>query len=254
MEWLGPNRDVIGREKAGIVRSGRPAVVADRVPPAGLLDEIAKRGGHLRLIGTDFEAESMDGRFRYRGSDGRERVFPRPGFGGRIQLDNAAAAVAVVDSMQATLPVADPAIVDGLAGARIRGRFERIDVAGVEWIFDVAHNPAAAALFHQALGELPPVARTIAVFGAMADKDLEQVLVRFVPGVDAWFVGGVDSDRGADPDRIRELLIRLGAQTVTVFSDVAGAAQAALANQADRVLAFGSIDTVGPSLDVVGIY
>jgi dihydrofolate synthase/folylpolyglutamate synthase len=254
MEWLGPDRNVIGREKAGIVRAGRPAIVADRQPPAGLLDEIEQRGGDVRLIGTDFEIESFDGRLRYRARHGAPRLFPRPGFGGRIQVDNAAAVVAVVDSMQSALSVDDDAIVAGLQTARIKGRFERLDVAGVEWVFDVAHNPAAAALFHQALCELEPVARTIAVFGAMADKDLEQVLIRFVPAVDAWFVGGIDSERGADPAQVAALLTRLGARHVATFDDIATAAQAALADSADRVLAFGSFYTVGPSLDAVAIY
>jgi len=152
------------------------------------------------------------------------------------------------------LPVADDAIVEGLRTARIKGRFERVDVEGVEWVFDVAHNPAAAALFHQALGELAPVARTVAVFGAMADKDLEQVLNRFVPAVDAWFVGGIDSDRGADPETVAALLTRLGARRVAAFPDITQAAQAALAESADRVLAFGSFYTVGPSLEAVAIY
>jgi dihydrofolate synthase/folylpolyglutamate synthase len=254
MEWLGPDRDVIGREKAGIVRAGRPVIVADRQPPAGLLDEIDKRGGDARIIGRDFDVESIDGRFGFRAGRNAPRLFPRPGFGGRIQLDNAAAVVAVVDSMQAALPVADDAIVEGLQTARIKGRFERVDVAGVEWVFDVAHNPAAAALFHQALGELAPVARTIAVFGAMADKDLEQVLNRFVPAVAAWFVGGIESERGADPATVAALLTRLGARRVAAFPDVTKAAQAALAESADRVLAFGSFYTVGPSLEAVAIY
>jgi folylpolyglutamate synthase/dihydropteroate synthase len=80
------------------------------------------------------------------------------------------------------------------------------------------------------------------------------VLNRFVPAVDTWFVGGIDSERGADPERIRALLTRLGARNVETFTDVTKAAQAALAAQADRVLAFGSFYTVGPSLDAVGLY
>jgi dihydrofolate synthase/folylpolyglutamate synthase len=254
MEWLGPDRDVIGREKAGIVRAGKPVIVADRNPPGGLLDEIGRRGGVPSIIGVDYVAEPGDRGFTFRTAGRTPRRFPRPAFGGRIQIDNAAAVVAVADSMQASLPVADTAIAAGIESARIAGRFERFNVGAVEWIFDVAHNPAAAKLFYEAVAELPPVACTIAVFGAMADKDIEQVVYRFVPGVDAWFVGAIDSDRGADPQHLALLLTRLGARDVSTYTDMATAARAARAAPADRVLAFGSFYAVGPSLDAVGLY
>jgi dihydrofolate synthase/folylpolyglutamate synthase len=254
MEWLGSDRDQIGREKAGIVRPGRPVVVADRAPPEGLVDEISLRGGKPSMIGVDFSIDESADHFQYRVANRPPRLFPRPAFGGRIQLDNAAAVVAVIDSMQAALPVGDDAISTGLKSARIKGRFDRAMIDGVEWIFDVAHNPAAAALFHSALGELAPAARTLAVFGAMRDKDLNKVLAQFVPDVDAWFVGGIDSDRGAGPEAIAAILTDLGARDVSVFTDVSAAARAALAKPADRVLVFGSFYSVGPAMEVVGLY
>ena len=254
MEYLGPNRDVIGREKAGIVRRGRPVVVADDEPPAGLLAEIARRGGELKIVGADFGAETLSGGLRYWRRGGAAREFPRPSFGGRIQLGNAAAVIAVVDAMRPRLPVSDEAVAAGLAGARIKGRFDRAVIDTSEWIFDVAHNPAAAALLNEALAELDPVPRTAAVFGAMRDKDLKAVLAPFVPLVERWFVGGIDSDRGAAPGDIVALLAALGAGAAESFPDVAAAARAARAAHADRVLAFGSFYTVGPAMQAVGIY
>ncbi len=96
--------------------------------------------------------------------------------------------------------------------------------------------------------------RTLAVFGAMGDKDLKTVLEPFVKLVDAWFVGSIDSDRGAKPVDLASLLRLLGAPDVSTYADVHAAAQAARAASADRVLAFGSFYTVGPALDAVRLY
>jgi dihydrofolate synthase/folylpolyglutamate synthase len=254
MEYLGPDRDVIGREKAGIVRAGRPVIVADTNPPAGLLDEIARRGGALELIGRDFSVAPFGEGLEYRHANGEPRHFPRPGFGGRIQLGNAAAVIAAVDALHARLPVAEAAMAAGLAAARVRGRCERVSVNGSEWIFDVAHNPASAALLFASLAELAPVERTIAVFGAMRDKDLASVIRPFVPLVDGWLIGGIDSDRGAAPAEIAAVLDAVGARGVQCHTDIAAAARAARDTGAGRVLAFGSFYTVGPAMKTVGIY
>lgn len=263
MEYLGPDRDAIGYEKAGIARPDRPVIVADRDPPQGLLDEIGRRGGRVALIGIDFSAESLGDRFTYQSANRSGHRFPRPAFGGRIQLDNAAAVVAVVDAMQAELPVTDASIARGLESARLKGRFDRVVVGRgdnvtasdpTEWVFDVAHNPAAAELFGEALADLDPVPRTIAVFGAMGDKDIAAVVRPFVAIVDAWFVGGVDSERGAKAEGLAALLEREGARNVTVCADVAAATRAAQSTAADRVLVFGSFYTVGPAMQAVGLY
>lgn len=254
MEWLGPDRDAIGREKAGIVRAGRPVVVADPDPPRGLLEEIERRGGRASIIGRDFRASRIDGQLSFEQEGKLPRRFPRPSFGGRIQFVNAGAVVALVDTMQSALPADDVAIASGLSSAHIKGRFERVIVDGVEWLFDVAHNPASAALFRESLAELPRVERTIAVFGAMADKDLSAVLAPFEPMVASWFVCGIDSERGASPTDLAELLGKLGARDVSCFADVSAATRAACKSPAERVLAFGSFYTVGPALDALGLY
>jgi len=254
MEYLGPDRDAIGREKAGIVRAGRPAIVADESPPAGLLDAIRDRGGDLRLINRDFGAEAADGGLSFWQRGQAPRPFPKPAFGGRIQLGNAAAVIACVDALQTAVPVADAAIAAGLAAARLKGRFDLCLVDGREWIFDVAHNRASAAQLFAALSSLAPVGRTVAVFGAMRDKDLESVVQPFIPVVDTWYLGAIDSDRGASPEELARVLDRLGARRIERFADVAAAAQAARTAPVDRILAFGSFYTVGPAMQAVGLY
>lgn len=254
MEYLGPDRNAIGYEKAGIVRPARPVVVADRDPPAGLLDEIAERRGALSRIGVDFEVAQAPGGLEYRSGAEPPRHFPRPAFGSRIQLDNAAAVIRVVDALAEVLPVSAGALAKGLATARIRGRFDIATIAGVEWVFDVAHNPAAARLFRDALADLAPVSRTIAVFGAMRDKDMKAVLEPFLPIVDAWHIGGIDSDRGASPEAIAALLVDLGAPRIERHRDIESATRGAQATPGVRVLVFGSFYTVGPAMETLRLY
>ena len=254
MEWLGPDRNAIGREKAGIVRPGCPVVVADADPPTGLIDEIRRRRGDAAIIGRDFSLDPSDGGFLFRRGDEPVRFFPRPAFGGRVQFVNAAAAVAIVDEIRALLPVTDDAIATGISTAGLKGRFERAVVDSSEWVFDVAHNPASAMLFYESLQGLEPVPRTVAVFGAMADKDLDAVVEPFVPLVDCWFVGGIDSDRGATPQTIASLLGRCGSPEVSIHDEISDAARAARSSGADRILVFGSFYAVGPAMSAVGIY
>lgn len=254
-EWLGKGRDAIGREKAGILRSGRPAIVADADPPASLLAIAASLGADLKLIGRDFSAERDDDALVYRMPGRTDERLPRPSFGVRAQLHNAAACIAVVDSLQAMLPVTRMAVGEGLRQVRIAGRLDRHLIDGVEWIFDVAHNPAAAARMLDALELTSCPGRSWAVFGAMRDKDLAGVLRGFVASTAGWFVAPLESERGATAEEVCGVLAGLGAEAVA-YADVAEACHAARlrAEPGDRVLVFGSFYTVGPALAALGLY
>ncbi|MBN1237621.1 MAG: bifunctional folylpolyglutamate synthase/dihydrofolate synthase [Gammaproteobacteria bacterium] len=255
-DYLGGDRETIGREKAGIMRSGRPVVVGDREPPQSVLEHARSIGAELEILGRDFDFRRENGSwtFEARGVP-RHEGLPRVPFGGVVQYQNAACCVALVDRLDGVLPVGDAALARGLAGARLRGRADRHVLDGVEWVFDVAHNPAAAAAFRDIVGDLPPAPRTIAVFAAMHDKDHAGVLGRFVPTVDRWFVAGVDDERGAPADMLLDVLRRLGAERAEACADVAAACAAAArdARPGQRVLVFGSFYTVGPAMEALGL-
>lgn len=256
-EWLGPDREAIGREKAGIMRAGRPVVVADRAPPCSLAEIADALGARLQLIGRNFDCalEEAADELVYRAAE-RERRLPRPRFGGREQIDNAGACVRLVECLAPELPVDDAALRRGIANARLPGRVERHVVDGVEWIFDVAHNPAAVARLDASLQGLPPAVMTAAVFGGMGDKDLVAVLRPFCARVDRWFVAGLNTERAASTGTVAGLLASLGARGVEMHADVASACAAARASAApgSRVIVFGSFYTVGPALAALGIY
>lgn len=253
-DWLGPDREAIGREKAGIMRPDRPVIIAASDPPQSLLDAVRATGARARLIGQDFRVEPHRRGLVYRGAGGASRTFPRPPFGGDIQLVNVAACIAAFDELRSLLAVDDGAVERGLADVRLFGRIERRIVDGVDYVFDVAHNPAAAAVLRAELDRLPRAERTAAVFGALQDKDLAGILGPFISVVDAWFVGEVDSERGASTALLRATLDGLGARSLRTFLDIGTAAVAARDSAANRIVVFGSFYSVGPAMTALGIY
>ena len=254
--WLGPDRESIGREKAGIMRRGKPVVIGDRRPPASLLEHAAAVQAEPRLVGRDFDYR-RNGRNWRRVRDGAAGpLLPLPEYGGDEQFGNAAACAAVVDALGERLPVADAALAAGIRSAVLYGRFDRRQLEGVEWVFDVAHNPAAAEVFAASLRRSPRSPRTLAVFAAMRDKDLAGVLAPFLTCVDRWFVTQASSERGATAVELCELLAARGARVVDAATGVAAACAAAraAARSGDRVLVFGSFHTVGAATESLGLY
>ncbi len=86
MDWLGPDRDSIGREKAGIARAGRPVIVGELDPPAGLLDALAARGAQVERAGLDFRIERHIGGWHWRHRDGSAMELPDPALAAPVQV------------------------------------------------------------------------------------------------------------------------------------------------------------------------
>jgi dihydrofolate synthase/folylpolyglutamate synthase len=255
-EWLGDTREEIGREKAGIVRRGKPVVIGDRAVPASVLELAAERGAVPHVIGRDFDVRRTGAGWRRARDADDAPPLPLPPFGGAEQLDNAASCAAVVDSLATVLPVSDAALAAGIARAYLRGRMERHDVDGVEWLFDVGHNPAAAVGLAASVRRLPAAARTWVVFAAMRDKDLAGVVQPFATDAHGWFVAQANAERGATAAELGLLLESFGAAAVHVAVDVGAACAAARAAAApgDRVVVYGSFHTVGVALESLRLY
>jgi dihydrofolate synthase/folylpolyglutamate synthase len=255
-EWLGDTREEIGREKAGIVRGGKPVVIGDRAVPASVLELAAARGAVPYVIGRDFDFRRAGSGWRRARDPDTAPLLPLPPYGAAEQFANAASCAAVVDSLAAELPVADAALAAGIGRAFLRGRMERREIDGVEWLFDVGHNPAAAAGLGEAVRRLPPAARTWIVFAAMRDKDLAGVVQPFAAAAHGWFVAQANTERGATGAELGTLLESFGATAAHVAADVAAACAAARAAAApgDRVVVYGSFHTVGVALEALRLY
>lgn len=250
MDYLGDTREQIGFEKAGIYRGGRPAVCADPEPPASLLAHAVQIGADLRRLGRDFSAARAGERWGYHGRALSWPDLPLPAMAGSCQLRNAAGALAVLEALQARLPAAPEAVRQGIAKARVAGRFQRI-ARRPDVIVDVAHNAEAARALAATLREQPISGRTFAVAGLLADKDADAVVAALADGVDAWWTCTPDSPRARDAVALAAVLHAHGVRTVNVQPDVKAALAAArsAAGEDDRILVFGSFYTVAAVLD-----
>ncbi len=251
MEYLGDSREKIGFEKAGIFRAGRPAICADPAPPTSLLEHARALGADLRCVERDFFAQRDGDRWTYRGRDRIWMDLPMPAMAGACQLRNAAGALAGLEALHARLQVSETALRQGLAVARVPGRFQRIARAP-EVILDVAHNPEAARALAATLRGQPAAGRTLAVVGMLADKDAAGVFAALRGEIDAWWTCTPSSPRAQDAAVLAAALrAHAGAAAVHVQPDVITALAEArsAAREDDRILVFGSFYTVAAVLD-----
>jgi len=250
VDYLGPTREAIGFEKAGIYRAARPAICADVDPPQSLLDHARNIGADLRRIGTDFGYEAQSGKWRFWSRDKVRDALPYPALVGAYQLANASAALSVLDSLSERLPVSQADVRRGLQEVVLAGRFQVLPGRPVV-VLDVAHNPHAARALASNLARQPCPGRTLAVMGMLNDKDITGVIRELAGRIDQWFLAGLPPPRGASAQTLRVHLAEAGEEgAVAVFDDVAGAYRAAClaAAQDDRILIFGSFYTVAAVL------
>ena len=251
MDYLGRTREDIGREKAGIFRSGRPAVCAERNPPAALVEHAESIGARLLRIGRDFDFIAEGRQWRYRGPGGERYGLPVPALRGDYQFGNASAAVATLGVLRDRVPITTGAIREGLVSVELPGRFQVLP-GRPTIVLDVAHNPHAARVLAASLGAMGFHPETYAVFGMYADKDIGSVIDAVKPRIDHWYLAGLPGARGAPALMIIEKLRAAGvAQTaIHAFDTIASAFRAArdAASNADRIIVFGSFLTVAAAL------
>ena len=250
-EYLGPDREAIALEKAGIMRAGKPVIVSDPMPPRSLIDAADRVGADLWCFGRDFNYAGDKLQWNWSGRTKRINAMAYPALRGANQLLNASGALAAFEALRGQVPITAQAARNGLALVDLPGRFQ-IVAGQPTLVLDVAHNPHAVATLAQNLDQMGFFPRTHAVFGVMADKDIGAILARMAPLVDHWHFTDLPMPRAARADELAALHSRLdllGPGPVTVQRHAAPmqALDAALgcADPADRIVVFGSFHTVG---------
>jgi len=250
-DYLGPDRESIGREKAAIMRPGKPVVVSDPLPPQSIADHAAAIQADLWRAGRDFQFSGDKQQWGWSGRHKRFNALAYPALRGANQLLNAAGVLAAFEALGDRLPITAQAVRNGLAVVRLPGRFQIVP-GQPTLVLDVAHNPHAVATLAQNLDQMGYHPRTHAVFGVMGDKDMTAILARMAPLVDHWHFCDLPVPRAATAAQLEALYWQLGLKgpgpvTVQRHPDPQVALQAVLsrADPADRIVVFGSFYTVG---------
>jgi dihydrofolate synthase/folylpolyglutamate synthase len=252
-EYLGDTLEAIAREKAGIFRAGRTAVIGGR-EPSPVLESVARAvKAPLKRLAIEYNY-ILDGLgWRYRGTHWDLPHLPAPALLGDTQFTNAATAIAALEEIAPRLTIAAAAVAQGLSQVRLVGRFQVIKAAADSptWVLDVAHNPDAARVLERNLNSSPIPGRTLGVCGILADKDASSIAEILDVAIDEWWCASIDGTRGRNGEELAKAVRGKVATNVTAADSVAAACAAALkaATPQDRVVVFGSFHTVGPALD-----
>lgn len=254
-DYLGDNRESIGREKVGIARAWKPLVLGDDDPPSSVLGHAYAIGASAIRAGCDFFFEPLEevagtaGGWRWR-EVGFEIALPPPTLVAPSQRRNAAVAIAALRALDLDIP--DAALIRGVAGAHAAARLQRFERDGLEILVDVAHNPQAARDLAAWLDASPVDGSTHAVFAALGDKDVAGVAEALAGRIDHWHLAGLP-DAGARGTDVAALATRLagtaaaaGTRSDELEQALATARQAA--RPGDRIVVFGSFHTAGKAL------
>lgn len=248
--FLGDDLEVIGREKAGILRAGCPAVLGSGGLPASVRQVADGLGAPVFALGEAFARRAMSdvsgAPWQWRGLDPSGQAIglddlPDPG----LPLDNAATALQAL--ALAGVHLDEIACRQALATVVLAGRMQWHG----QWCLDVGHNPHAARYVAERFAALPVKGRRVALLGMLQDKDADGVMAALSPVVDAWVTVSLAGERARNAEDLAERLARHGATVWhTAPSPASGAAWLAdrLAEE-DRVLVCGSFFTVGEVLE-----
>ncbi len=252
-EFLGPDRENIGREKAGIMRTGRPVIVGDPMAPQSVIDHALEIGADLWRFGHDFNFSGDKQQWAWAGRGRRYAGLAYPALRGANQLVNASGALAALEALRERLPITAQAVRTGLGMVELPGRFQIVP-GQPTLVLDVAHNPHSVAALTANLDAMGFFPTTHAVFGAMADKDLAPMLAKIGPVVDRWYFTDLPTPRAEAAVALQQkwnaLQIVAGGRrevATSVHDSPEQALQAAVAaaDPADRIVVFGSFYTVG---------
>ena len=256
MEFLGPDRESIALEKAGIFRSGCVAIFGETDVPVSLRQYADSVGAELWIAGQTFQHHSTPSQWDFIGPTGTLFALPYPALRGAYQLDNASCALAALTAMQERLPVSMQHIRQGFVSVDLPGRLQVLP-GRPAIILDVAHNPHAAAALARSLERMAGFKSTRIVLGMLRDKDVKGVTQLFSGLVEAWYLCDLPAPRGATAEEVAHQIDLGHSATAPVIKKFSTPEQALLAaqkeaDQDDRIVVLGSFLTVASAMECLG--
>ena len=230
IEYLGDTREAIGHEKAGIMRNSIHCICGDQDPPLSLLNYAKEIDAPLTLIKEGYQGEI--------------------GLEGAHQRINAAVAIKAIEKLNYLFPITNNMIVEGIKKAQIAARFQKIIIGDKTVILDVAHNPAAVETLVNTLLESP--IETVAIFSALADKNIDDMIKLSSNSIKQWFLVPLSSERSIQLDALNDKFA--DSQTTTVCANMDSAINETLGlKNIKRIVIFGSFYTIADASEILNL-
>jgi|TARA_B100002003_G_scaffold128795_1_gene119080 dihydrofolate synthase/folylpolyglutamate synthase len=244
--WLGSTLDEIAAEKAGVMRRGKPCVIAEPTPPESILLSASEKECELYVNGEHFTLSADAARFT--SPAGESLHFDKPG-NGHLPADSAAAAIQALICAGFLLHETD--LQNVIRNTRLPGRLQWLE-GERHVLLDVAHNPNAATYLRSYLQSVEDKGAVHAVVAMYADKDCEGVLSILNDCVEHWHLASMDEARGATAAELCTCLTASSGCAVSTYDKIADAYSGALAmaGDDDLVLVFGSFPLVAAVLQL----
>ncbi|MBT2774664.1 bifunctional tetrahydrofolate synthase/dihydrofolate synthase [Halomonas sp. ISL-60] len=246
--FLGTDLAQIGREKAGIFRPNRPAVLGSQTLPESVAECAQVLAAPTFSLGQQFTHQAMAGeacQWRWQGqhADGQRVVIDELADPG-LPIDNAATALQAL--LLAGLELEKSPVQAALGSVQLAGRMQWIG----SWCLDVGHNPHAAEYVVRHLPSPPEGGRQWGLIGMLNDKDIDGVIKTLASRIGDWVCVSLSGERGCQASELSQRIIAQGGRVhFCADSPQAGVdwlAQMLTPN--DRVLATGSFFTVAALL------
>jgi dihydrofolate synthase/folylpolyglutamate synthase len=249
-DWLGSDIESIGREKAGIIRSHKPVVLADPAIPSSVLDHAQRLEADIYLAGKAFYHREYDEGWRWSGPNGVELRLPYPALRGNRQLMNANAVLMVCHLLQEWFTLKEKVIAEGLREVKLPGRLHFI-ADRPALLLDVAHNRQSLETLRDALIWLNWQGRIHAVFGLLRDKNAADAVQLIGPLLESWHLLDLNGWRGREAEELADDLREEGVvQPISCHHSFSEAFKACgqKAEAQDLILIFGSFLIVGEAM------
>ena len=243
-DWLGDTRELIGAEKAGILRENTLAVVNMEAPPVSVMQRLHTLNCQAALLNVDYRFKALDdGGIEWR-TEQRSITFKPPLAGAHQQL-NISGVLAGLDLLGYLQHKSDQQIIDGFTHAHCAGRLQQLQSEPFELWIDVGHNVDAAAALKQTLSAMPSRGKKVVLLGMLEDKDARAFAEALADVVDEWWLLSVQDERGQSASALaRKLPEKLPVSQQ--FDNIEAALQHAVSSldNQDILLVTGSFITV----------
>lgn len=258
---LGNTRDAIGREKAGVFRAGRLALVGEAAPVPSVRTTANDIGANLVVAGEQYTFQQHGDTWSWSGAGMELTAIPLPNM--PMPLANAAAVLYLFTQLCVLSHRAFSRLANQIMQTTMPGRFQHVAQGKHSYYLDVAHNAESAAVFAGNIKRLTVPSPIHLVIGMLADKPVEQVartILEHIPETTPIYwhaVSLADVQRGLSNDALAQRLASVIDQRCRITSHVtineACRAAQILQTELAPIFIFGSFYTVSKGLDQLGV-